>query len=59
MSESEHILICDTCDERLGYKDYYSKGHRQKHHNHMSYNIVLKPIMILIKRSFVDTNKPY
>ena len=44
MSESkeEHVVICDTCHERLEYKDYYSREHRQKYPDHQQYKIILK-----------------
>jgi hypothetical protein len=45
MSEKEpvlHVVICDTCRERLEYKDYYSREHRQKYPDHKSYSIILK-----------------
>lgn len=37
-----HVVICDTCRERLEYKQHYSREHREKYPNHNSYSIILK-----------------
>jgi hypothetical protein len=54
-----HVVICDKCEERLEYKDYYSREHRQKYPNHDSYSIVFKSYDEYVKRIFGYTNKQH
>ncbi len=42
MLESEHVVICVTCRERLEYKEGYSREHIKKYPDHQEYIIVLK-----------------
>jgi hypothetical protein len=39
MAENNRIIICDSCGEKLEYKDCYAKEHWKKYPMHNSYTI--------------------
>ena len=42
VSDQDYVVICTTCRERLEYKMYYAREHKQKYPDHTKYIIVHK-----------------